>query len=296
MDPSDDATAALAGRRSCSSLPGWAADDLAAALEAFRRMPHGPLADEAARSVDPSAFFDAVFRPADPISGHVTGYYEPEIPGALARSDAFPVPLHSEPSGGCTRPRAEIDTHLEGEEIVWLRDEVDRFFAQVQGSARIRLTDGSVLRVGYAATNGHPYVSIGKRLIESGVFGPDITAGRLAAWLRADSERGRAVMRENPSYVFFRRLETDPAFGPTTTLGCSATAGRTLAVDVGHIPLGTPVWVEVDGSARLCIAQDTGSAIRGAGRADLFFGTGESAGRAAGRLNHPGRLTPFLRR
>ncbi|MEM7489643.1 MAG: murein transglycosylase A [Pseudomonadota bacterium] len=296
MAPADDMTAAPAGRRSFSRLAGWAADDLTPALAAFRRNPDDPLAKVAATATDARRFFEDHFHPGDTLSGQVTGYYEPEIPGARTRSEDFPVPLHAEPPGGCALPRAEIAPHLAGHEIVWLRDEVDRFFAQVQGSARIRLTDGTVLRVGYAGKNGRPYVSIGKLLVGRGVFGPDITADALAAWLRADPVRGRAVMDENPSYVFFRILDADPALGPTTTLGCPATAGRTLAVDPDHLPLCTPVWLEVDGIARLCVAQDTGSAIRGAGRVDLFLGTGDEAGRAAGRLNHAGRITPLRRR
>lgn len=291
-----DMTAAPTGRRSFSRLPGWVEDDLVAALTAFLRIPANPLAGAAREAANARTFFQAHFVPDLDIAGHFTGYYEPEFPGARTPSDAFPVPLHAEPPGGCKWPRGEIEPHLIGHEIVWVRDEVDRFFAQVQGSARIRFRDGSVMRVGHSAKNGQPYVSIGKRLVRRGVFGPDITADALKAWLRADSERGRRVMHENPSYVFFRILETDPSLGPIVTLGCPATTGRTLAVDPDHLPLGTPVWIEVDGIARLCIAQDTGSAIKGAGRADLFFGTGDAAGVAAGRLNHPGTFTPLRRK
>lgn len=289
-------TAAPTGRRLFSQLPGWAHDDLAAALDAFLRTPANPLAGTARQASDARVFFETHFAPDLDVAGHFTGYYEPEILGSSTPSDTFPVPLHTEPPSGCARPRAEIEPHLAGYELVWLRDEVDRFFAQVQGSARIRLGDGSVMRVGHSAKNGQPYVSIGKRLVERGVFGSDITADALKTWLRADPDRGRNVMHENPSYVFFRVLDTDPALGPIVTLGCPASMGRTLAVDPDHLHLGTPVWVEVDGIARLCIAQDTGSAIKGPGRADLFFGTGDEAGIAAGRLNHSGTFTPLRRR
>lgn len=259
-------------------------------------MPANSLVEAAHQAKDARQFFETHFTPGIPIAGHFTGYYEPEIPGSSTPSSDFPVPLHSEPPGGCKLPRAEIEPHLSGQEIVWLRDEVDRFFTQVQGSARISLTDGTLMRVGHMAKNGHPYVSIGKLLIEKGIFGDDITAGALKTWLRSDLLRGRAIMNRNPSYVFFRVLETDPCQGPMATLGCPATTGRTLAVDPGYLPLGTPVWIEVDGIARLCIAQDTGSAIKGPGRADLFFGTGDEAGVAAGRFNHSGKFMPLLRR
>jgi membrane-bound lytic murein transglycosylase A len=295
VTPADDIDAAF-GRRSYAGLAGWGEDDLEEALIAFLRTPLNPLA-AAARDADAAAdFFERHFVPDTPRSGHFTGYYEPEIDGAAEPGGDFPVPLHALPHQGCDRPRAGIDAALAGHEIVWLRDEVARFFAQVQGSVRVRLTDGTVLRLGHDGNNGHPYRSIGKLLIERGTFGPDITADALKAWLRADPARGRAVMDENPSYVFFRRLDTNLDLGPVVTVGCPATSGRTLAVDPDHLPLGTPVWVEVDGLARLCIAQDTGSAIKGPGRGDLFFGTGDAAGLAAGRLNHPGRFVPLRRR
>ena len=283
------------GRPSFAGLAGWAEDDLAAALAAFRANPPGPLVERARAASDPRAFFETAFRPGATIPGHYTGYYEPELDGSRTRSDAFPVPIHAMPPGPVTAPRAEIEALLAGSEIAWLRDEVDRYFLQVQGSGRIRLDTGETVRVGFAGRNGHPYRSIGKLLVERGVFGPEIDAEALKAWLRADPARGRAVMAENPSYVMFAPVDLPDDTGPMGTL-CPLTAGRSLAVDPERTALGTPVWVETDGIARLCIAQDTGSAIRGPGRADLFFGTGEAAGRAAGQLNHPGRFTPLLPR
>jgi membrane-bound lytic murein transglycosylase A len=285
--------AAAPGRRLFSELAGWAGDDHGAALAAFRRGPLAGLAGPVQGVMDARSFFERHFTLGPTIPGRFTGYFEPELDASPVRTAAFPVPLHRLPPGGCALPRAGIDAHLKGRELVWLRDEVARFFAQVQGSARLRLPDGRTMRVGYAGRNGHHYISIGKRLVARGEFGADITADALAAWLRADPARGRAVMEENPSYVFFRALDTDPTDGPVTTLGCAASAGRTLAVDADLLPLGTPVWIEVDGFRRLCIAQDTGSAIRGPGRADLFFGSGAAAGAAAGRLNHGGGFTPF---
>lgn len=276
------------GRLSFSDLPGWQDDDLDEALAAFRGNP--AKADDDARR-----FFETRFRPGRPLAGHFTGYFEPELDACLSPSSGFPVPLHALPSDGVSFACADIDAALVGHEIAWLRDEVDRFFLQVQGSGRLRLAEGGALRVGYAGTNGHPYRSIGRLLVERGVFGADITAQALQDWLRADPDRGRALMQENPSYVMFRILDLPEGSGPQGTL-CPVTPGRSLAVDVACLPLGTPVWIEVDGIARLCIAQDTGAAIVGPGRADLFFGTGEAAGRAAGRLNHPGRFIPLVPR
>ncbi len=291
----DPPAAPETGRPSLSALPGWAEDDPDAALAAFRENPDDALAVAAARAACGRTFFERHFRAGATIPGHVTGYYEPELDGSRTRSDAYPVPIHGLPEDGCAVPRDGIDVAMAGREIAWLRDEVDRFFLQVQGSGRIRLADGGTMRVGYGGSNGHPYRSIGALLVERGVFGPDITADALKDWLRADVARGRAVMAENPSYVFFVRSDAAPEIGPRGTL-CPVTAGRSIAVDPEHVPLGTPVWIAVDGIARLCVAQDTGGAIRGAGRADLFFGTGAEAGRAAGRLNHAGTVTPLLRR
>ncbi|SFJ69549.1 murein transglycosylase A [Jannaschia pohangensis] len=288
-------TAPETGRFSFSDLAGWGDDDLDLALTVFRKNPAGPLSGVAAQARDGRSFFEAHFTPSGPINGHFTGYYEPELSGSRVRTPSHPVPLHTMPPGGVSAPRAELDAQLVGQEIAWVRDEVDRFFLQVQGSGRLRLPDGATLRVGYAGSNGHPYRSIGKLLIERGVFGPDITAEALKVWLREDVDRGRAVMAENPSYVFFAERPTAPDAGPMGTL-CEVTQGRSIAVDPDHTPLGTPVWIAVDGIARLVIAQDTGSAIKGAGRADLFFGTGKGAGQAAGRLNHPGAFIPLVPR
>ena len=271
-----------------ADLPGWADDDLDAARDAYHANP-------ADAPGDGRAFFEGTFRPGPSVAAHLTGYFEPELDASSTRSDAYPVPIHALPPGGTDAPRARADAALVGHEIAWLRDPVDRFFLQVQGSGRLRMADGTVLRVGYAGTNGHPYRSIGRLLVERGALGADLTADALAAWLRADPERGRAAMDENPSYVTFRILDLPPDSGPVGTL-CPLAAGRSVAVDPAHVPLGTPVWVEGPGIARLCVAQDTGSAIVGPGRVDLFFGTGAEAGHAAGRLNHPGRIVPLVAR
>ena len=229
------------------------------------------------------------------MEGHLTGYFEPELDAAPAPSADFPVPIHAMPPGGTDAPRARADAALAGHEIAWLRDAVDRFTLQVQGSGRLRLPGGAVVRVGYAGTNGHPYRSVGRQLVASGALAPGLTAERLAAWLRSDPARGRAAMDGNPSYVMFRIIDAPEGQGPPGKL-CPVAAGRTVAVDPAYVPLGTPVWVEGPGWARLCIAQDTGAAIVGPGRIDLFCGTGAAAGREAGRLDHPCRVTPLVPR
>ena len=174
---------------------------------------------------------------------------------------------------------------------------------QIQGSGRVRLTDGSWVRLGYAAKNGHPYTSIGKRLAERGDRPKDLTMEGLKSWLRADPARGRALMQENKSYVFFRELpEAEAGAGPVGAQGVALTPGRSLAVDAAYHKLGLPVFVAApdlkgeDGKPfrRLMIAQDVGSAIRGPERGDIFFGTGEAAGAIAGGAAHPARFFILL--
>lgn len=274
----------------------WREDDLRGLRGALLNLPDGALR-EAALCQDVGGLV-ARLRPSGAGAVHATGYYEPELDAAPARSAAHPVPIHAAPPGGVRASRAEIEERdlLAGHEIAWLRDATARFFLQVQGSGRLRMPDGTVLRVGHAAGNGHPYVSIGKRLIERGALpAATITADAVKAWLRADPARGARLMRENPSYVMFRVVEADPRVGPLGALGLPVTAGRTVAVDPARVPLGTIAWLEVDAPEpirRLVVAQDVGSAIVGA-RVDLFLGTGDAAGRAAGALNHPGRLVPL---
>ena len=276
---------------SAEALPGWAADDGAEARRAWDRMP----------GADPGIDF-ARLRPEPLGAVHVTGYYEPELPGSPVRTDAFPVPIHTVPPMGIGASRAEIERGdlLAGHEIAWLRDPVDRFFLQVQGSGRIAMPDGTVLRVTYGGRNGHPYRSLGRLLVERGELEDGtVTAEAVQGWLRADPARGGRLMHENPSYVMFRALHgTRASDGPPGTMGVPLTPGRSVAVDPALVPLGTPVWLEVDGPdpiRRLCVAQDTGSAIKGA-RVDLFIGTGAVAGRIAGAMNRGGRLTPLLPR
>lgn len=294
-------------------------------------------AREAAR-----AFFETGFRPyrvvpADGARGFFTGYYEPEVDGALERGDGYVVPLYGKPAdlvpvkpgdpasgldaalsaarkndaGLSPYPtRAEIEAGaLAGQdlELVYLKDPVDAFFIHVQGSARVRLGDGTVKRIGFAAKNGHPYTSIGRVLIQSGAIAPaDMSAKAVRQWLHAHPDEAASVMRENRSFIFFRELgAADPALGPDGAQGVPLTPQRSLAVDRGFHALGTPVWIDAEMPngenqaepyRRLLVAQDTGSAIVGVARGDIFFGSGPVAGERAGLIRHAGEFTILLPR
>ncbi len=309
-----------------SDLKGWEADDHAAALRVFvascdaarvsESVPGLTESDwrevcrEARTAADPRAFFESAFAPVaigDDAPGLITGYYEPELTGARRRHGAFRHPLHRAPEDAALRglTRAEIRAGAldgAGLEIAWLDDPVAAFFLHVQGSGRIRLDDGTVLRLGYGGRNGHPYRSIGRALIDSGeMSGEDMTAQGIRAWLRDGGEARLSWLDLNPSYIFFREIDDlDPQDGPIGALGVPLAAMRSVAVDPARIPLGAPVWLETrtpDGPfAALTVAQDVGAAINGAQRADLFFGSGDAAGVAAGAMRAPGRLTALLPR
>lgn len=277
------------------------------------------------------AFFEAHFAPhrirPQAGAGFLTGYFEPETEGALTRSDRFSAPILGRPpelvtlAQGETAPGLDpalaaarrIGDRLEpfadraaiyagalagrGLERLWLRDEAEVFIIQVQGSARVRLPDGSITRLTYAGRNGYPYTSIGRILIETGkIRAEDMSLDRLMSWLRANPDAAKAVMERNRSYVFFEwRDNADPALGPVGGAGLPLTEGRSLAVDRNVWPYGLPVWIEAgidtlpaaEGRlARLTIAQDTGSAIVGPARADYYWGSGPEAGRRAGVTRH----------
>jgi membrane-bound lytic murein transglycosylase A len=235
-----------------------------------------------------------------------TGYFEPELAGSRERTARFTVPIYRRPpelpEGRHWATRAEIEREGllagRGLEIAWLADPVDTFFLQVQGSGRIRLEDDTVIRVGYGGRNGHEYRSIGQELVHRGILPAHrVSAGRIRDWARRNPEAGRALLYHNPSYVFFREVAVAPDTGPLGAMNRPLTPLRSLAVDPAHVPLGAPVWVEKAGRAplsRLMVAQDTGSAIKGAQRGDVFYGSGEAAGRAAGAVKDPGRMVVLL--
>lgn len=256
-------------------------------------------AEEPARAFFERAFLPQVIaRPA-----LLTGYYEPELEGSAVSTDSFRYPLYAPPEGWTAgrlwHDRTEIEEQdlLAGRELVWLDSPLDAFLAQVQGSVRVRLSDGRALRLGFAGKNGHPYSSIGKELIRRGALAEtNASIAAIRDWAARHPDQLTGLLRTNASFVFFRALDLPADTGPLGAMGRPVTALRSIAVDPEHIPLGAPVWVEWQGKAQLMIAQDTGSAIKGPARGDIFFGTGAEAGLQAGALKVEGRLTVLLPR
>jgi membrane-bound lytic murein transglycosylase A len=267
-------------------------------------------------------------------SGLVTGYYEPLQKGARERTAQFTVPLYAPPDDLLTvdlsdlypelkdkRVRGRVEGRkvvpywtragielgnapLSGKVLAYVADPVEAFFLEIQGSGRIELADGSVMRVGYADQNGHPFRSVARVLIDRGELAPERASMQgIVAWAKAHPEQTRALLDENPSYVFFREVPAPPPGsldaridGPIGTLGVPLAAERAIAVDARAIPLGAPVFLATTMPLskmplqRLVLAQDTGGAIRGAVRADYYWGFGPGAGREAGRMRQDGRM------
>ncbi|WP_427914279.1 murein transglycosylase A [Ramlibacter sp. MMS24-I3-19] len=245
-----------------------------------------------------------------PADGLLTGYYEPMVEASRRPDAGRTIPLYGPPSGLSPRrpwyTRQEIDTlpqaraQLQGREIAWVADPLDALVLQIQGSGRLRVTeaDGSVrmVRVAYAGSNEQPYRSVGGWLLQQGAL-RDASWPGIKAWARDNPQRVQEMLWSNPRVVFFREEalgEFDAAFGPRGAQGVALTPGRSIAVDKESIPYGTPVWLASSGPMaslqRLVLAQDTGSAIVGAVRADYFVGWGAEAGDLAGRLKQPLRL------
>ena len=298
-------------------LEGWEADDHEKALSVF--LETCPDMDEAdwlslcaLAQQNPAAkpFFELFFRPvvvSEGKSALFTGYFEPELDGALRADGRFRYPVYREPQAAkptsvwLTRREIETGPYMKGRglEIAWVDDPVELFFLQIQGSGRIRLEDGRTIRVGYGGSNGRPYRSIGAELVRRGIYNVhQVSAQVIKNWVRRNPIAGQELLLYNPSYVFFRRLDRVPSDkGPLGAMNRSITEGRSIAVDPKFVTLGSPVWIEKDGEnpiKRLMIAQDTGSAIKGAQRADVFFGTGDKAGRTAGKLRDPGRMAVLM--
>jgi len=243
--------------------------------------------------------------------GLLTGYYEPMMDASRTPRPGYQVPLYRAPATlGQRRPwytRQEIDTlpearaALRGREIAYLADPIDALVLQIQGSGRIRVTepDGSqrLVRLAFGGTNDQPYRSVNQWLLEQGVTKINPWPDATKAWAAQNPQRVPQLLWSNPRYVFFREEalpELDAAFGPRGAQGVALTPGRSIAVDPASIPYGTPVWLASGGPAanlqRLVLAQDTGSAITGAVRADYFAGWGPEAGELAARLKQPLRL------
>ena len=282
-------------------------------------------------------FFEARFAPyllTNPdgtISGLITGYYEPLLRGSRRRSATFSQAVLGVPADLLTIELADVLPDLKGMRLrgrlqgnkvipyysradinaressyadrvlLWVDDAVELFFLQIQGSGRVRLPDGSMVRIGYADQNGHPYQSIGRVLIERGELKPEQASMQgIQAWARANPEKLNELLNANPSYVFFREVAAKAGEGPQGALAVPLTAERSIAVDPRQVPLGAPVFLATTQPAsatplrQLVLAQDTGGAIRGVVRADFFWGFGEQAGNQAGKMKQQGQMWVLL--
>lgn len=334
-DRHDEAAAAL--RRSCERLDRFSdsrslgAGGLAGDAGDWRPICRAlaALGDGAARE-----FFEHWFVPhGAAVEGLFTGYYEPTVAASTTPSDAYATPLYARPDDLVSVALGDFRTDFAGEriagrvvdgrlrpypsrgdivagtlagrglEIAWVADPVDAFFLQIQGSGRLALPDGRIVRVGYDGQNGRPYTAIGRVLVEEGALAREaVSMQSIRAWLAAHPDRAEGVMNENSSYVFFRRLAGD---GPIGAQGVALTPRRSIAVDPRFVPYSVPVWLDATASTpgggaaalrRLMIAQDTGGAIRGPVRGDVFWGAGEDAAAIAGRMNDRGRWWILLPR
>jgi peptidoglycan lytic transglycosylase A len=307
-----------------------------------RAIAAGPLAPEQAR-----LFFERNFRPLrvaklGDSAGFLTGYYEPVVEGSRFPTRIFKVPIYRRPpdlvpplNANSTGPgfpnkgqslrrtssgelvpyydRGEIlDGALDGQhlEICWIKDQTDLLIIQIQGSARVRLEDGVVVRINYDGHNGYPYVPVGRILIERNIIPrEEMSMQRIRDWMRANPESAEEVRRQNRSFVFFRIVGLSDGSDEREAIGAQGiplTAERSIAVDKALHVYGTPFFIQASlpltgdrqtaSFERLMIAQDTGSAIVGPARADIYWGGGERAGQLAGRLRHPGRFAMLVPR
>ena len=272
----------------------------------------------------------AVVNPDGSAEGTITGYYEPVLRGSRKQSPEYRFPVFAVPEDllvvdlGDAYPdlknlrlrgrvdgrrvvpyytRADIESGkggTAGREILWVDDAVDLFFLQIQGSGRVVLDGGGVVRLSYAEQNGYPYRSVGRLLVERGELTLDQASMQgIKAWGARNPDKLPELLNSNASYVFFRELAVDGT-GPPGALGVPVSPGRTLAVDPRVVPLGAPVFLSTSWPNstlplnRLMVAQDTGGAIKGAVRADFFWGSGEDAAAQAGRMRQSGRMWVLL--
>lgn len=293
-----------------------------------RAIAAGPLEREDARGFFERNFKPVRIAPAGQPQGFFTGYYETEVEGSRTATSEFNVPLYRKPANlimpknGKGTParligrkkvtpyydRTEIENGvLAGRnlEICWVKNPVDAFFAQIQGSTRVKLDDGKLLRLNYDAHNGLPYTPVGRFLIDRGIISKEeMSMDRIRDWMEANPEEAKDLRRKNRSFVFFRETalaEHEECIGAQ---GVPLTAGRSIAVDKSIHTYGTPVWIDADlpivseapetRFRRLMVAQDTGSAIIGPARADIYFGAGEEIGRVAGRIKQFGQFVMLV--
>jgi membrane-bound lytic murein transglycosylase A len=269
-------------------------------------------------------FFEDNFRPlriapAGQSEGFYTGYYEPVVVGSRQRTEEYNVPLYTAPASIIKKKQSKVfaefdrsrieDGALNGKglEICYVKNPVDAFFAQIQGSTRVRLGDGKLLRLNYIASNGHPYTPVGRFLIDRGIVAKeDMSMQRIRDWMEANPDEGKALRRQNRSFVFFQETslgEHDECIGAQ---GVPLTPLRSVAVDKSLHVYGTPVWIDAElpirtekpdtSFRRLMVAQDTGSAIIGPARADIYFGHGDEAAHIAGRIKQFGQFVMLVPR
>jgi membrane-bound lytic murein transglycosylase A len=291
-----------------------------------------PTDEEARRFLEEQFVPWRLANPDGALDGLVTGYYEPVLRGSRTKLGPFVHPLYGPPDDlltidlSATNPelrgmrlrgrvegkrvvpyytRAEIArgaAPVTGKEILWVDDPIEAFFLQVQGSGRVQLANGEMLRIGYADQNGHPFQSIGRFLVERGELKlGEASMQSIKTWAAANPQRVEDLLDQNPSFVFFRELPlADPASGPVGAFGVPLLAGRSIAVDTRYVPLGAPVFLATTFPAsttplnRLMLAQDAGGAIRNPVRADFFWGSGPEAGAQAGRMRQQGRMWVLL--
>lgn len=271
------------------------------------------------------AFFERHFRPVQILAGGeaeglFTGYYEASLRGSLVRDARYRIPLYMRPEDLVMVNLGEFRDELKGQRIagrviegqlkpyedraqivagawphndkvlVWVDDPVDAFFVQVQGSGVVQMNDGSVMRIGFAGQNGHIYYAIGRELVKRGELDKDhVSMQAIREWLATHPAQADEIMNTNRSYVFFKVLDGDA--GPMGGENVALTPGRSLAVDHSLLPYGLPLWVDIDAPRlqRLVMAQDTGGAITGPVRGDMFWGYGPQAEAMAGPMKSPGR-------
>lgn len=248
--------------------------------------------------------------------GFYTGYYEAEVLGSRVKTDEYSVPLYGVPAKVAGKKskvfaqydRVDIDKGVlagKGLEICWIKNPVDAFFAQIQGSTRVELDDGKLLRLNYIASNGKPYTPVGRLLIDQGVFTPqEMSMDKIREYMEANPDEGRALREKNRSFVFFSKTALEPHDECLGAQGIPLTPGRSLAVDPTIHVYGTPIWIDAkfplksdapeDAFQHLMVAQDTGSAIRGPARADIYFGHGPDVPHIAGRIKQFGKFVMLV--
>ena len=320
---------------SWQALPGWQDDDLVQAWPAWQKSCDGlrkrnseinwrqvcaQAASVSSRDVQAiRKYFESNFQAYEirnssgGDTGMITGYYEPVMNGSLTRTSTYSVPLYgypnawkkSKPNPGPTRAELMSSGILQGSEIAWVQDPVAAAFMQIQGSGKIRLQDGRVLRLGYAGTNDQPFKSFAQWLLDrKEISRSEATMQGISQWAKRNPDRVNEMLNANPRFVFFKELPGNVSadLGPNGALGVPLTSERSIAVDLQAMPLGAPVFLSTtkplssEALQKLVMAQDTGKAIVGGVRADFYWGSGEAAGEMAGRMKQNGKMWLLLPR